>query len=145
MALWITLQNKKKILPSNYYNLLKSYISERSFVVKINEEISNRLPIHSGVPQRSLLSPLLYTLYTHHLPTTNKTIIGTFADDTAIFATHDNFTTASSNLQEYLIFIEAWRNKWKIKVNESKSAQTTFTLRKGTCPPVGKKSYQHST
>jgi translation initiation factor 2 alpha subunit (eIF-2alpha) len=43
----------KKLLPSNYYNLLKSYIRERSFVVKINEEISNRLPIHSGVPKEA--------------------------------------------------------------------------------------------
>jgi hypothetical protein len=55
------------------------------------------------VPQGSLLSPLLYTLYTHDLPTTNKTMIGMFADDTVISATHDNPTTASSNLQE-LIF-----------------------------------------
>jgi hypothetical protein len=88
------------------------------------------------VPQGSLLSPQLYTLYTRDLPTTNKTIKGTFADDTAIFATHDNPTTASSNLQEHLILIEAWLNKWKIKANESKSTQTTITLRKGTCPPV---------
>jgi hypothetical protein len=135
----------KKCLPSNYYILLKSYKSERSFVIKINEEISNRLPVHSGVPQESLLSPLLYTLYTHDLPTTNKTIIGTFADDTAIFASHDNPTTASSNLQEHLILIEAWLNKCKIKVNESKSTQTAFTLRKGTCPPGTNKSYQHTT
>jgi hypothetical protein len=54
----------KKILPTNYYNLLKSYLSEIFFEVKINKEISNRLSIRSGVPQGSLLSPLLYTLYT---------------------------------------------------------------------------------
>jgi hypothetical protein len=124
----------KKFLQSNYYYLPKSYISEKSFVVKINYDIPNRLPIHTGVPQGSLLSPLLYTLYTHDLPTTNETIIGTFADDTAIFATHDNPTTASSNLQEHIILIEAWLNKWKIKVNSSKSTQT-FTLGKGICPP----------
>jgi retron-type reverse transcriptase len=122
----------KYSLPSNYYNLLKSYISERSFVVKINEEISNRLPVSSGVPQGSLLSPLLYTHYTHDLPTTNKTIIGTFTDDITIFATHDNPNAAPPNLQEHLVLIEAWLNKWKIEVNESKSTQTTFPLRKGT-------------
>jgi hypothetical protein len=65
-----------------------------------------------------------------------RNIIGTFADDTAIFATHNNPTTASSNLQEHLILIEAWLNKWKFKINESKSTQITFTLQKGTCPPV---------
>jgi hypothetical protein len=61
--------------------------------------------------------------------------IGTFADDTAIFATHDNPITASSHLQENLSS-EAWLNKWKIKVNESKSTQTTFTLQKGICQSV---------
>jgi hypothetical protein len=88
------------------------------------------------VPQGSLLSPLLYTLYIYVLPTTKKTTIRTFADDTAIFAIHDNPVTASSHLQEDLSLIEAWLNKWKIKVNESKFTQTTFTLRKGSCPPV---------
>jgi hypothetical protein len=72
----------------------------------------------------------------HDLLTTRKTTIGTFADDTATFAIHDNPITASSHLQEHLSLTEAWLNKWKIKVNESKSTQTTFTLRKGTCPPV---------
>jgi hypothetical protein len=70
------------------------------------------------------------------LRTYTVTAIGTFADDTAIFAIHDNPVTDSSHLQEHLSFIEAWLNKWKIKVNESKSTQTIFTLRKGTCPPV---------
>jgi hypothetical protein len=126
----------KRLFPTHYYNLLKSYLNERLFEVKINEEISNRLPIHSGVPQENLLSPLLYTLYRHDLPTARKTTIGTFADDTAIFAIHDNPVTASSHLQEHLSFMEAWLNKWKIKVNESKSTQTTFTLLKDTCPPV---------
>jgi hypothetical protein len=121
----------KGIFPTNYYNLLKSYLSERFFEVKINKEISNRLQIHSGVPKGSLPSPLLYTLYTHDLPTTRKTTIGTFTDDTVIFAIHDNPVTASSHLQEHLSLTKAWLNKWKIKVNESKSTQTSFTLRKG--------------
>jgi hypothetical protein len=67
--------------------------------------VNDRLPIRSGVPQGRLLSPLLYTLYTYDLPTTRKTTIGTFADDTAIFATHETPATASSHLQEHLSLI----------------------------------------
>jgi hypothetical protein len=111
------LYNIKRTFPSKYYNLLKSYLSERSFEVKIIDERSNRLPIRSGVPQGSFLSPLLYTLYTYDLPTTTKTTIGTFANDTAIFTTNDNPVSASSQIQEHLNLIEAWLNKWKIKVN----------------------------
>jgi hypothetical protein len=88
------------------------------------------------ISHKGSMSPLLYAFYTHDLPITNKTIIWTFADGIVIFATHDNAITASSNLQEHLILIEAWLNKWKIKVIQSESTQTTFTRRKGTCPPV---------
>jgi hypothetical protein len=110
----------KKLLPSHYFLLLRSCLRNRSFVVKVNNETSKRLPIHSGVPQGILLSPFLKTLYTHNLPTSHKTLIGTFADDTAIFATHDNPATATTNLQDQLILIEKWLSKWKFKVNETK-------------------------
>jgi hypothetical protein len=62
--------------------------------------------------------------------------LGTFTDDTAIFAAHKDSTIASLNLQEHLHIIEKWLKKWKIKVDESKSSQIKFTLRKGYCPAV---------
>jgi hypothetical protein len=39
-------------------------------------------------------------------------------------------------IQEHLSLIEGWLNKWKMEVNKSKSTQTTFTLRKGSCSPM---------
>jgi hypothetical protein len=57
--------------------------------------------------------------------------MGTFDDDTAIFATHADPTTASQNLQEHLTI-----QKWKIKVNKTKSSHITFTLRKDNCPAM---------
>ena len=70
------------------------------------------------------------------MPTSRGTTLGTFADDTAIFATHADPTIVSRNLQEHSHSIEKWLCKWKIKVNESKSTHITFTVRKGLCPPV---------
>ena len=87
---------KTKILPTKYFNLLKSYLQECHFVTKYNNETSSSFQIHSGVPQRSILGPLLYILYTPDLPTFRDTTMGTFAGDTAIFATHANPTTASA-------------------------------------------------
>jgi hypothetical protein len=115
---------------------LKSYLQDRHFVTKFNNETSSRFPIHSGVPQGSILGPLLYTLYTSDLPTSRKTTLSTFADDTAIFATHSESTTASLNLQDHLYNIEKWLQNWKMKVNETKSSHITFILPKGQCPPV---------
>ena len=65
-----------------------------------------------------------------------RTELGTFADDTAIFATHEDPTIASLNLRDHLHVIEKWLKKWKIKVNKSRWSNITFTLRKGHCPAV---------
>jgi hypothetical protein len=100
----------------------------------VNNEISKKLPILSGVPQGSLLSPFLHTLYTHDLPISHQTLTGTFADDTAIFASHENPTTAANILQNHLSLIEKWLQIWKIKVNETKFTQTTLTLKKANAP-----------
>ena len=99
----------------------------------MNGETSSRFHIHSGVPQGGILGPVLYVLHTSDLPTSNETILGTVADDAAIFATNENTSIASLNLQEHLHIIEKWLKKWKIKVNESKSPHMAFTLWKGHC------------
>ena len=51
-------------------------------------------------------------------------------------ATHSNPTSASMNVQAHLRKIEHWTRKWRLKINETKSAQITFTLRKENCLPV---------
>ena len=53
----------------------------------------------------------------HFLPTSQKTVISTFADDTAIIAKDLDPTTASRNLQDHLTGIEKWLQKWRIKAN----------------------------
>ena len=53
----------------------------------------------SGAPKGSILGPLLYVLYISDLPTSRETTLGTFADDTPIFATHEEPTIASLNFQ----------------------------------------------
>jgi len=74
----------ERILPSSYFNLLKSYLSECQFKTKFGRETSSCFHIHSVVPQGSILGLLLYVLYTSDLPTSRETIIGTFADDSNI-------------------------------------------------------------
>jgi hypothetical protein len=126
----------KKMLPINYYTILKSYLTSRHFYVKQGQATSTLYPIHAGVPQGSVLGPILYLLYTADLPTTPGALTATFADDTAIATAHNDPITASQTLQENLNNVQKWLKQWRIKVNETKSVQVTFTLKRGTCPQV---------
>ena len=62
--------------------------------------------------------------------------IATFADDTAILSVHEDRTIAAQRLQMHLNKIQSWLQTWRMKANEAKSVQVTFTLKKMTCPPV---------
>ena len=126
----------KRILPSSYFNLLKSYLHERQFETKFNGETSSRFHIHSGVPQGSILGPLIYVLYTSDLPTSRENTLGTFTDDTAILSTQKTHKIASLNLQQHLHIVEKWLKKRKIKVNESKSSQIRFNPLKPELNPI---------
>ena len=126
----------KKMLPHPYYSILKSYLTNRQFIVKCLDATSATLPIESGISQGSVLGPLLFSIYTADLPISNEVTIATFADDTALLATHADPAIASSTLQRSLDYMEKWFQKWGFKINEKKSSHVTFTLRKQTCPQV---------
>jgi hypothetical protein len=126
----------KKYLPDTYYSILKSYLHDREFRIRINDSTSPNYAIKSGVPQGSVLGPLLYLLYTADLPVNDNTTMGTFADDIGILSTSTDPALAALNLQNHLNDIQEWTNTWKIKINETKSVQVNFSLRREQCPPV---------
>jgi hypothetical protein len=105
------------------------------FEVRQQEEYTMLRPIHAGVPQGSILGPVLYTIFTADLPEAEQTLTATYADDTSILASHEDSLVATSNLQTHLHRLEHWL-QWRICANESKSTQITFTLRRDDRPPV---------
>ncbi|VVC41489.1 Reverse transcriptase domain [Cinara cedri] len=126
----------KKIFPAPYYLLLKSYLNNRTFRVKLKTTLSSTHNILAGVPQGSDITPFLYTLFTANIPSTDNTLIGTYADDTAILSSSQDPHEASGLLQNHLNSLSHWFNSWKIKINDSKSSHITFSLRPGNCPHI---------
>lgn len=122
--------------PENIFKLLESYLTNRQFIVKQGDIISSSQSIQAGVPQGSVLGPLLYLIYTSDMPTTNSIHTSTFADDTAFLSVHESPQEASRILQEHIYKLERWLKKWRIKVNEQKCSHITFTLRRETCAHI---------
>jgi hypothetical protein len=87
---------------TSYFNLLRSYLRDRAFRIKIADQISDTFPIQAGVPQGRVLGPILFALSTADLRTTNNTTTGTFAGDTVILAKHDDPRMAAQHLQQHL-------------------------------------------
>jgi hypothetical protein len=108
------------------YPLLKPYLTERTFQAIYQEEYTKLYTIQSGVPQGSILGPLLYSIFTTDLPETEQTMTKTHADDTAILASHQNPITASRKLQNHLNQFGKWIKRWRIKANENKSTDITL-------------------
>ena len=124
------------MLPAPFYFILKSYLIDRQFYVNINDENSNFGIIKSGVPQGSVLGPVLYTIFTSDMPSMDGITICTYADDTAILASNESPTQASNIVQQEIDLIHNWLQNWNIKINAEKSIHVTFTLRKEDCPPI---------
>lgn len=119
-----------------FYKILKSYLSDRKFKVNYQSATTPPHAIKSGVPQGSVLGAVLYQIFTFDLPLSSEVKLATYVDDTAMLSTHSNPNTASRVLQDHLNNIQQWLKTWRIKVNESKSAHITFTLKKKVCPSI---------
>ncbi|GFW41714.1 RNA-directed DNA polymerase from mobile element jockey [Trichonephila clavipes] len=117
-------------IPPPLIFLLKSYISDRSFTVKINITFSQVRPAKAGVAQGSILGPVLFNLYVNDILKTTNTMICMYADDTAILSRHYNPNTLTQNINEHLAHLEIWFSVWKIALNTTKTEAVFFTQRR---------------
>ena len=101
---------------------IRSYLNERSQCVNYNNEISYKSTISCGVPQGSILGPLLFLIYVNDLAKVSKLLFFImFADDTNIFITGKNLRSMIDTLNGELTQITEWLNANKISLNISKT------------------------
>lgn len=76
------------------------------------------------------LGLLLYFLCTRDLPSANQQVAASFAGATVIHVADDTIEIATNKLQETVYLIAIWAKKWRIELNESKSAIEYFIKKK---------------
>ena len=109
--------------------LIESYLKNRSQRVVLNSSFSEFLTIISGVPQGSILGPLLFLIYLNDIVDNISCPISLFADDTSLLELEKSWNQVENNLNLNLGRLESWANKWKLSFNEKKQCICPSLLR----------------
>lgn len=126
----------KLTMPSTLFLVIKAYLQDRIFKVTYGGEESSWKVIRAGVPQGSVLGPMLYTIFTMDMDVVATAVSGTFADDTVFMSKDEKQAAAISKDQEQLNRFEHWANKWRLKVSAGKSQFVMYTLKAETNIPT---------
>lgn len=113
----------------NSFKLLESYLSNRTQYVEMDEFCSDTMEIKCGVPQGSILGPLLFIIYLNDLPSITKFLTPIiYADDTTLFATLNtsNFYTAEVDINTELKLVSEWLKLNKLSLNIAKTKAMLF-------------------
>ena len=108
----------------NELNWFRDYFCDRQQCVKVSGVTSDYRPVSRGVPQGSLLGPLLFSLFINDLCELSfniNTKIVLYADDTAIFCKSRNPDVAGKILQKELIMISNWLKQNELSLNIKKT------------------------
>lgn len=110
-----------------FHSLLQNFLTDRSQLVSVGKMRSSKIFLKAGVPQGSVLSPLLFNLYVNDLPrSTASCEIFQYADDTLLLSGHLNLTDAVIFLQAGSMCVMDWFDANAIKVNVAKTKLVCF-------------------
>ena len=86
----------------NLLETLTDFLKDQKQRVVLNGQNSSWANIEAGVPQGSILGPLLFLIYINDLPDNLSTNVKLFADDTSLFSVVHDIATSSCDLNYYL-------------------------------------------
>jgi len=110
---------------------IAAFLSDRSQVVRIGRSVSGRVNVISGVPQGSVLGPLLFLVYINDIVEIfdDKVTVKMFADDVKIYVVIDNISDCVL-LQKSLEKLQVWASDWQLQVSITKCAVLQMGVRK---------------
>jgi len=117
-------------VPYHIVRFVTEFLSDRSCYVKVNQALSEKIPITCGVPQGACLSPTLFAIFINDSPKRSKrndeqTLL--FADDTALLKLYRNKTKKVLNeINCFLSELSAWAFKWRVTLAPHKCNYIAF-------------------
>ena len=120
-------------------DLMKSYLTNREQLVKLNNIFIDKLIIQIGLPQGTVLGPILFVIYLNSLLTENLggSIIA-YADDTALIFSGQEWTEVREKAEHGLRLLKNWLATHKLTMNVSKTSYVAFSLTRANRPEFSK-------
>ena len=117
-------------------SFFKDYLSDRYQTVVIDGESSSPGRITAGVPQGSVLGPLLFLIYINDLTVNIRSNIKLYADDTSLFIEVDDSQQAADIINQDLITVKHWADQWLVTFSPEKTELMTCSFRSINHPPI---------
>ena len=112
------------------FSWLCCYLKNRNQKVVLNGVESSCEYTNSGVPQGSILGPLLFLIFINDFEENLLSDVYLFADDSTISKTYSDKKVAEQILNHDLLLIEEWSRKWMVDFNPTKTTFINFSLKK---------------
>ena len=119
---------KKYGINGNIHSWLEMFLTKQHMRVVVDGDFSDSVTVDSGVPQGTVLGPLLFLCHINNLPDCVKSQVNLFADDCLLYRT---ISSQSDHLtfQKDLEALEKWTNDWGMRFNAKKRYLMSFNSR----------------
>lgn len=112
--------------PAFVVKMIQSFLSKRTFTVRVGEFNSIAANMPAGTPQGSVISPILFNLYLHDIPRDEFVHKIQFADDTSAYCTTNDPERAQRAMNLHMAKLSNYFRKWKLLLNEKKTTLLLF-------------------
>lgn len=111
------------------YNIMKAYLTNRHQIVSWNGSLSSKLEISHGVPQGSILGPILFIIYINDLQVNQALLQTLYCDDTSFLISVESKNELKTKTDEILKEADIWFTTNKLKCNIEKTEEIAFSAR----------------
>ena len=108
---------------------ISNYLTDRKQKVQISSATSPLLTVNAGVPQGSVLGPLLFLVYVNDIAENLLSLVRLFADDSSLFFSATSLKDIEGIINHDLAFIASWAKTWLVDFNPIKTVAMLFSLR----------------
>lgn len=121
---------KQNGIEGEFLEWISNYLEDRKQYVVLNSSNSEIKGVSAGVPQGSVLGPLLFLVYVNDITDQLLCLTRLFADDSSLFISATDIRDIEGIVNHDLIIISQWAKQWLVKFNPNKTEAILFSLRK---------------